>query len=126
MRHSGIVAQKVMACFARSLSRFVVNSKIIQQDDDVSNCKNANRHFFKQKFAKDVEKLFGPKGKKLFEKRKDKNFVRQVDDFAGSMRGFQTEPGNLKEYSPWLSGFKADTFGNDLEIPGLCLIETFL
>uniref|UniRef100_A0A3Q4MQ59 DNA-dependent protein kinase catalytic subunit n=1 Tax=Neolamprologus brichardi TaxID=32507 RepID=A0A3Q4MQ59_NEOBR len=28
------------------------------------------------------------------------------------------EPGNLKEYSPWLSGFKADSFRNELEIPG--------
>uniref|UniRef100_A0A3B4GU24 DNA-dependent protein kinase catalytic subunit n=1 Tax=Pundamilia nyererei TaxID=303518 RepID=A0A3B4GU24_9CICH len=30
----------------------------------------------------------------------------------------QKEPGNLKEYSPWLSGFKADSFRNELEIPG--------
>lgn len=71
-----------------------------------------------QKFAKDVEKLLGSKGSKLFEKRKEKRFLQQVDDLAASMRGFQKEPGNLKEYSPWLSGFKADTFSNELEIPG--------
>lgn len=65
-----------------------------------------------------MEKLLGPKGSKLFEKRKDKTFVRKVEDLAASMRGFQKEPGNLKEYSPWLSGFKADTFSNELEIPG--------
>lgn len=65
-----------------------------------------------------MEKLLGPKGVKLFEKRKDKGFIRQVDELAASMRGFQKEPGNLKEYSPWLSGFKADTFRNELEVPG--------
>lgn len=71
-----------------------------------------------QKFSKDVEKLLGPKGNKLFEKRKQKSFLQQVDDLAAAMRGFQKEPGNLKEYSSWLSGFKADTFSNELEIPG--------
>ncbi|XP_029313652.1 DNA-dependent protein kinase catalytic subunit [Cottoperca gobio] len=76
------------------------------------------RKKFIKKFAKDVEKLLGARGSKLFEKRKDKSFVRQVDDLAVSMRGFQKEPGNLKEYSPLLSGFKADKFSNELEIPG--------
>ncbi|KAM7370115.1 hypothetical protein PAMP_011395 [Pampus punctatissimus] len=78
------------------------------------------RKKFIQKFAKDVEKLLGPKGSQLFEKRKDKTFVRKVDDLAGSMRKFQfqKEPGNLKEYSPWLSEFKPDPFSNELEIPG--------
>lgn len=74
--------------------------------------------FIQQKFAKEVERLIGHKGSKLFEKRKDQSFVRQVEDLAGSMRGFQKEPGNLKEYSPWLSGFQADPFRNQLEIPG--------
>nr|CBN81784.1 DNA-dependent protein kinase catalytic subunit [Dicentrarchus labrax] len=76
------------------------------------------RKKFIKKFAKDVEKLLGTKGNKLFEKRKDKSFLRKVEELVGSMRGFQKEPGNLKEYSPWLSGFKADTFSNELEIPG--------
>lgn len=71
-----------------------------------------------QKFFKDVEKLLGPNGKQLFEKRKDKTFLKKVDELAASMRRFQKEPGNLKEYSPWLSGFKADSFRNELEIPG--------
>lgn len=76
------------------------------------------RKKFIQKFAKDVEKLLGPKGNKLFERRKDKSFLREAEELAASMRGFQKEPGNLKEYSPWLSGFKADAFSNELEIPG--------
>ncbi|KAK5850081.1 hypothetical protein PBY51_014362 [Eleginops maclovinus] len=74
---------------------------------------------FIKKFSKEVEKLLGPKGSHLFEKRKEKSFVRKVDELAASMRTFPNEaPGNLKEYSPLLSGFKADTFNNELEIPG--------
>uniref|UniRef100_A0A3B4GXZ9 DNA-dependent protein kinase catalytic subunit n=1 Tax=Pundamilia nyererei TaxID=303518 RepID=A0A3B4GXZ9_9CICH len=77
------------------------------------------RKKFIKKFFKDVEKLLGPNGKQLFEKRKDETFLQKVDlDLVASMRGFQKEPGNLKEYSPWLSGFKADSFRNELEIPG--------
>ncbi|XP_062235399.1 DNA-dependent protein kinase catalytic subunit [Platichthys flesus] len=76
------------------------------------------RKKFIKRFAKDVEQLLGAKGSKLFEKRKSDSFLRQVDELAASMRGSQTEPGNLKEYSPWLSGFKADLFSNELEIPG--------
>ncbi|CAJ1081863.1 DNA-dependent protein kinase catalytic subunit [Xyrichtys novacula] len=76
------------------------------------------RKKFIKKFSKEVEKVLGPGGNKLFEKRKDKSMLKQVDALAASMRGFQKEPGNLKEYSPWLSGFKADAFSNELEIPG--------
>uniref|UniRef100_A0A3B5Q076 DNA-dependent protein kinase catalytic subunit n=1 Tax=Xiphophorus maculatus TaxID=8083 RepID=A0A3B5Q076_XIPMA len=76
------------------------------------------RRKFIQKFSKDVEKLLGPNGSNLFEKRKNKSFLQEVTKLMESMRGFQKEPGNLKEYSPWLSGFKADPFSNELEIPG--------
>uniref|UniRef100_A0A3Q3ESV4 DNA-dependent protein kinase catalytic subunit n=1 Tax=Kryptolebias marmoratus TaxID=37003 RepID=A0A3Q3ESV4_KRYMA len=76
------------------------------------------RKKFIQKFSKDVEKLLGPDGSKLFEKKKDKHFLGQVDNLIKTMSDFQKEPGNLKEYSPWLSGFKADPFGNELEVPG--------
>uniref|UniRef100_A0A3P8W2M6 DNA-dependent protein kinase catalytic subunit n=1 Tax=Cynoglossus semilaevis TaxID=244447 RepID=A0A3P8W2M6_CYNSE len=84
-------------------------------DDAVGH--GAFRKKFIQRFAKDVEKLLGSKGGKLFEKRKDRNFVQQVEELAKNMREFQREPGNLKEYSPWLSSFKADAFSNELEIP---------
>ncbi|XP_041669965.1 DNA-dependent protein kinase catalytic subunit [Cheilinus undulatus] len=76
------------------------------------------RKKFIKRFSKDVEKVIGPKGTKLYEKRKEKSMLQQVEELAASMRGFQKEPGNLKEYSPWLSGFKADAFSNELEIPG--------
>lgn len=78
----------------------------------------AYRRKFIQKFGKEVESLLGAKGSKVFEKRKDKSFLKNVEDLAQSMRGFQKEPGNLKEYSPWLSGFKQGPLSNELEIPG--------
>lgn len=76
--------------------------------------------FSSKEFAKKVKALLGPNGSTVFDKRRDKSFLRKVEELAGSMREFQKdkEPGNLKEYSSWLSSFKADAFGNDLEIPG--------
>lgn len=71
-----------------------------------------------QKYCKEVEKLLGAGGSNLYERRKDKNFLQQVDHMAISMKGFQKEPGNMKEYSPWLSSFKAETLKNELEVPG--------
>lgn len=65
-----------------------------------------------------MEELFGPGGSKLFEKRGDPGFMKEVENLVADMRGFPKAPGNLKEYSPWLSGFKADSFSNELEVPG--------
>uniref|UniRef100_A0A8B9RNH4 DNA-dependent protein kinase catalytic subunit n=1 Tax=Astyanax mexicanus TaxID=7994 RepID=A0A8B9RNH4_ASTMX len=76
------------------------------------------RKKFVQRFSKEVEKLFGPGGSKLYEKRKDKEYLKKVDELAKSMRGFQKEPGNLKEYSPWLSNFRVETLRSELEVPG--------
>uniref|UniRef100_A0A671MAS8 DNA-dependent protein kinase catalytic subunit n=1 Tax=Sinocyclocheilus anshuiensis TaxID=1608454 RepID=A0A671MAS8_9TELE len=76
------------------------------------------RRKFIQKYCKEVEKLLGAGGSKLYEKRKDKEFLQQVDRLAVSMRSFQKEPGNMKEYSPWLSSFKTETLKNELEVPG--------
>ncbi|XP_076840848.1 DNA-dependent protein kinase catalytic subunit [Brachyhypopomus gauderio] len=76
------------------------------------------RKKFIKEFSKDVEKLMGPGGSKIFQQRKDNNYLRKVDDLISRMRDFQKEPGNLKEYSPWLSTFRADTLKNELEVPG--------
>ncbi|XP_061821672.2 DNA-dependent protein kinase catalytic subunit isoform X1 [Nerophis lumbriciformis] len=77
------------------------------------------RKKFIQKFAKDVQRLLGENGTQLFAKRRDRSFLSKVDELIASMqKGTQKEPGNLKEYSPWLSAFQADAFRNELEIPG--------
>ncbi|XP_034415705.1 DNA-dependent protein kinase catalytic subunit [Cyclopterus lumpus] len=93
-----------------------------EMHSSLGDCKRGDHGMFRTKFirefAKDVETLLGSKGSNLFKKRKQKSFLQQLENLAASMRVFQKEPGNLKEYSPWLSGFKADTFSNELEIPG--------
>ncbi|KAF4110944.1 hypothetical protein G5714_007975 [Onychostoma macrolepis] len=76
------------------------------------------RRKFIQKYCKEIEKLLGAGGSKLYEKRKDKEFLQQVDRLALSMKNSQKEPGNMKEYSPWLSSFKTETLKNELEVPG--------
>nr|XP_061809878.1 DNA-dependent protein kinase catalytic subunit-like [Nerophis lumbriciformis] len=76
------------------------------------------RKRFIKEFAKKVEDLLGSKGSELFKKRRDQSFIKKVEDLAASMKKVSKEPGNLKEYSPWLSAFQPDPFRNELEIPG--------
>ncbi|XP_061661173.1 DNA-dependent protein kinase catalytic subunit isoform X2 [Syngnathoides biaculeatus] len=93
-----------------------------EMHSSLGDCKKDGHGIFRkkfiQKFAKDVETLLGKKGSKLFEKRREQGFVEKVEQLTMTMRNFQKEPGNLKEYSPWLSGFQADLFRNELEVPG--------
>ncbi|KAJ8280685.1 hypothetical protein GJAV_G00057750 [Gymnothorax javanicus] len=87
-------------------------------DQKAEGCGSFRKRFI-QKFGKEIEKQLGAGGTKLFEKRKDKAYQRSVDALGNSMRGFcPKEPGNLKEYSPWLSNFRADVLKTQLEIPG--------
>lgn len=72
-----------------------------------------------------MEKLFGSGGVKVYENRKDTNYLRRVEELVSDMRGFQKEPGNLKEYSPWLSNFSTDTLRNELEVPGQENVQDF-
>ncbi|XP_023688567.2 DNA-dependent protein kinase catalytic subunit isoform X1 [Paramormyrops kingsleyae] len=76
------------------------------------------RKKFIQKYAKEIEALLGRGATKVIAKKSNTDFLKNVDDLAGKMRGFQKEPGNLKEYSPWLSNFRAEMLQEELEIPG--------
>ncbi|XP_036376580.1 DNA-dependent protein kinase catalytic subunit isoform X1 [Megalops cyprinoides] len=76
------------------------------------------RKRFIKRFAKDIEQALGVGGSKLFEKKNNKTCLKSVDELQNSMRKFQKEPGNLKEYSPWMSSFRAEMLRNELEIPG--------
>uniref|UniRef100_A0A8C1YUK1 DNA-dependent protein kinase catalytic subunit n=1 Tax=Cyprinus carpio TaxID=7962 RepID=A0A8C1YUK1_CYPCA len=87
-------------------------------DDSKSPGFGSFRRKFIQEYCKKVETLLGAGGSKLYERPKDKAFIQQVDNLAFSMKDFQKEPGNMKEYSPWLSSFKAETLKNELEVPG--------
>lgn len=54
---------------------------------------------------------------------KDNEFIKIVNALLAKMRDGQKEPGNLKEYSPWLSEFKAEFWRNELEIPGMFSLQ---
>jgi DNA-dependent protein kinase catalytic subunit len=46
------------------------------------------------------------------------DFSEITDSLLIKMRKDSRPPGNLKEYSPWMSQFKVEFLRNELEIPG--------
>ncbi|XP_029105413.1 DNA-dependent protein kinase catalytic subunit-like [Scleropages formosus] len=79
------------------------------------------RKKFIQRFAKEIEKLFGSDGSRLFAKKGGEDFFMLVNGLVTKMRHFQSdlkEPGNLKEYSLWMSNFRVEMLRSELEIPG--------
>uniref|UniRef100_A0A7M4FFG4 DNA-dependent protein kinase catalytic subunit n=1 Tax=Crocodylus porosus TaxID=8502 RepID=A0A7M4FFG4_CROPO len=75
------------------------------------------RRRFIQAYGKEFDTQFGKGGSKLLD-MKDNEFCKIVNALLAKMRDGQKEPGNLREYSPWLSEFKAEFRRNELEIPG--------
>lgn len=74
------------------------------------------RKRFIQAFGKEFDKYFGHGGCKLAEMEVGE-FSRITDSLLEKMRSNSRPPGNLKEYSPWMSDFK-ESLRNELEIPG--------
>ncbi|XP_030070017.1 DNA-dependent protein kinase catalytic subunit [Microcaecilia unicolor] len=75
------------------------------------------RRRFVQAHAKDLDTHFGKGGSKLVDMKEDA-FAKTAYSLFNNMRGSQPEPGNLKEYSPWMSNFKPEFLRHELEIPG--------
>ncbi|KAL1788740.1 DNA-dependent protein kinase catalytic subunit isoform X1 [Sigmodon hispidus] len=75
------------------------------------------RKRFIQAFGKEFDKSFGNGGSKL-PIMKLSNFQTIIDSLLERMRKDSKPPGNLKEYSPWMSAYKVQFPGNELEIPG--------
>ncbi|CAH6792055.1 Prkdc [Phodopus roborovskii] len=75
------------------------------------------RRRFIQAFKKEFDKSFGNDGSKLAT-MKLCDFSNITDSLLVRMRKDSKPPGNLKEYSPWMSAFKVQFPGNELEIPG--------
>ncbi|XP_042541900.1 DNA-dependent protein kinase catalytic subunit [Dipodomys spectabilis] len=75
------------------------------------------RRRFIQAFGKEFDKHFGNKGSKL-SRMKLCDFSVITDSLLTKMRKDSKPPGNLKEYSPWMSEFKVEFLRNELEIPG--------
>ncbi|XP_048223408.1 DNA-dependent protein kinase catalytic subunit [Perognathus longimembris pacificus] len=75
------------------------------------------RRRFVQAFGKEFDKHFGNSGSKL-SRMKLCDFNAITDSLLAKMRQHSKPPGNLKEYSPWMSEFKVEFLRNELEIPG--------
>lgn len=75
------------------------------------------RRKFIQAFGKEFDKSFGNGGSKL-PTMKPSHFRSITDSLFARMRTNLKPPGNLKEYSPWMSAFKVQSPGNEVEIPG--------
>ncbi|CAH2285137.1 DNA-dependent kinase catalytic subunit [Pelobates cultripes] len=84
------------------------------------NILNKSNGSFRRNFAKKYGKEF----EKIFEKKKlldmsAGDFTKAVKPLQSKMReGQEKEPGNLNEYSPWMSNFKPEFQNDQLEIPG--------
>uniref|UniRef100_A0A663E4E6 DNA-dependent protein kinase catalytic subunit n=1 Tax=Aquila chrysaetos chrysaetos TaxID=223781 RepID=A0A663E4E6_AQUCH len=75
------------------------------------------RKRFIQAFGKDFDHYFGKGGSELLD-MKTSVFDAIVTSLLSKMNKTHKEPGNLKEYSPWMSEFKAEFLRNELEVPG--------
>ncbi|XP_060058172.1 DNA-dependent protein kinase catalytic subunit [Erinaceus europaeus] len=75
------------------------------------------RKKFIQAFGKEFDKHFGRGGSKL-SGMKLRDFTDITSSLLSSMYRDSKPPGNLKEWSPWMSEFKVEFLRNELEIPG--------
>ncbi|XP_077979786.1 DNA-dependent protein kinase catalytic subunit-like [Glandiceps talaboti] len=78
----------------------------------------AYRRRFAQEFEKTMNSRFGLNGSKI-SNMQFKEFKKHFDDVSRTVEGKKKDaPGNLKEYSPWLSEFQPINYDRELEIPG--------
>uniref|UniRef100_A0A2K6UN42 DNA-dependent protein kinase catalytic subunit n=1 Tax=Saimiri boliviensis boliviensis TaxID=39432 RepID=A0A2K6UN42_SAIBB len=77
----------------------------------------AFRRKFIQTFGKEFDKHFGKGGSKL-PRMKLSDFSDITNMLLLKMNKDSKPPGNLKEWSPWMSDFKVEFLRNELEIPG--------
>uniref|UniRef100_A0A2K5DLI5 DNA-dependent protein kinase catalytic subunit n=1 Tax=Aotus nancymaae TaxID=37293 RepID=A0A2K5DLI5_AOTNA len=77
----------------------------------------AFRRKFIQTFGKEFDRHFGKGGSKL-PRMKLSDFSDIANMLLLKMNKDSKPPGNLKEWSPWMSDFKVEFLRNELEIPG--------
>lgn len=75
------------------------------------------RRKFAQGFGKEFDKHFGRGGSKLLG-MKPRDFNDIASQLHLKMCQDSKPPGNLKEYSPWMTSFRAEFLRHELEIPG--------
>uniref|UniRef100_A0A8C9DUV3 DNA-dependent protein kinase catalytic subunit n=1 Tax=Prolemur simus TaxID=1328070 RepID=A0A8C9DUV3_PROSS len=77
----------------------------------------AFRRRFIQAFRKEFDQHFGKGGSKL-PRMKLSDFSDITNSLLGKMHRASRPPGNLSEYSPWMSAFQAESLRGELEVPG--------
>ncbi|KAK2527806.1 Prkdc [Columba livia] len=68
-------------------------------------------------FGKDFDHHFGRGGSELLDMNAS-DFDAIATSLLSKMNKTHKEPRNLKEYSPWMSEFRAEFLRNELEVPG--------
>lgn len=77
-----------------------------------------SNHLSLQKHGKELDKFCGKDGSQLVA-IKAEEFNKKFTTVLANIKEQQPkEPGNLKEYSPWMTNFKPEFSRNELEIPG--------
>ncbi|XP_040210104.1 DNA-dependent protein kinase catalytic subunit [Rana temporaria] len=75
------------------------------------------RKRFAEKHGKELDTFCGKDGSQLVA-MKAEAFIKKFTTVFAEIKEQPKEPGNLKEYSPWMTNFKPEFFINELEIPG--------
>ncbi|KAG8442079.1 hypothetical protein GDO86_011029, partial [Hymenochirus boettgeri] len=114
---------------SNELSKAKINKNKIKEiyKEMYRNIGNANDTFtgafrrrFCEKYIRQFDNMFGIDGSKLLNMKADQ-FCKTVEPLMAKIRDEEQrnkEPGNLKEYSPWLSKFTPEFLRSELEIPG--------
>ncbi|XP_077126580.1 DNA-dependent protein kinase catalytic subunit [Ranitomeya variabilis] len=91
-----------------------------EMHENLVNAKNPKFGTFRrklaEKYSKEFDRVCGKDGSPLSE-MKANAFTKSLAPLLDKIKA-EKEPGNLKEYSPWMSAFKPEFSRDDLEIPG--------
>ncbi|KAM4028882.1 DNA-dependent protein kinase catalytic subunit [Anomaloglossus baeobatrachus] len=91
-----------------------------EMHENIMNAKNPKFGTFRrrlaEKYSKEFDRVCGKDGS-LLSGMKANEFLKSFGELVDKIKG-EREPGNLKEYSPWMSAFKPEFARDDLEIPG--------
>lgn len=77
-----------------------------------------SNHLSLQKHGKELDTFCGKDGSQLVAMKAEAFIKKFTTVFTEIKEQQPKEPGNLKEYSPWMTNFKPEFFINELEIPG--------
>lgn len=80
---------------------------------------------FNQDYVKKIEDIFGGRDGSKLQQMKSKDFAVATNKLYENMReklNKSSGPGLLKDYSPWMHTFQANTYTETIEVPGQYLV----